>query len=320
VVGLGWPAVSHRQGRDTMWQPAIDVKLEDIRWLTISDAADWEVQPVSWASPLHASLLLGPGRKQGSFKPGIMARSMGPPVKLTLHAARNGFWRLPVALLARMCRHYGVHYSDTKLFTVLVALIRHFLPKIQDEEVANICAMRIPFKFAELMHEASLGEGVDQEVQQAWGNLHAAEEEGAAEVEDFKAAVHKLRRPAKPAPGSKRDRAGAAMPGAVSRMRWPMHFPSGVITQETGAALVAPGARIYRDSFNARWQCFHPGWGSFSRSFALYGESLALLMVARWSWECYTAVTGEKCPMQWLWDDKAAVHVGPSGGSASSSA
>jgi hypothetical protein len=127
--------------------------------------------------------------------------------------------------------------------------------------------------------------------------------------DDFKVAVHKLRQraKAKATPGSKRDRSGAAASsGAAPRVRYPVSFPGGgTIIAEFGQSLMAPGVRLHKDMFNARWQATHCLWGSFSRSFNLYGESKALMLVAQWSWRCHLEHTGQACPMEWLLKEDA---------------
>lgn len=68
------------------------------------------------------------------------------------------------------------------------------------------------------------------------------------------------------------------------------------ITEEEARPLVAPGARLYKYNAENRWICTMPPYGTCSRSWTVYGETVSLLKVCAWTWHCEKKSGGDDCP------------------------
>ena len=70
------------------------------------------------------------------------------------------------------------------------------------------------------------------------------------------------------------------------------------LTHDFAMSLLPPRGRISQDAANNRWLGELRPHGTVSRSWPLYGESQALVLVASQLWAWHSAATGDDCPWQ----------------------
>lgn len=98
----------------------------------------------------------------------------------------------------------------------------------------------------------------------------------------------------------------------------PENCLGGDLSQEEAQRYAPSPVRLYRDTFNMRWQAYLLGACTRSRSFALYGPSEALALVLRLAWSerlLWDGQTIESCRLAGFVDKPATAasssRVGP---------
>ena len=132
---------------------------------TCTGLADFEAMPLHVASPMRRAYLreqnttgfftgslvrLKASAEYGSLP--IAAFSLDPARPLLETACRGGFWNLPASFLHKLCLYLGAEMKGTKLFDLLLSLIRVCIPaeKVTDDLIQEILNIRsAEFEFDE---------------------------------------------------------------------------------------------------------------------------------------------------------------------------
>eukprot|EP00974_Lingulodinium_polyedra_P056963 5479344-Lingulodinium_polyedra.AAC.1 len=152
-------------------------------YLFVLQWSDWVIIPTEAICPARAFCRNGFALCN---VPGICLQRVGKERGILEHAARHAFWRIPLTHLEKAAKELCITPSERSLYALVEALVRHALPRIKEEDLQAIMAMRgvppcSPFP-------ADLSEEVLQEV---------AGKDEVAGIKDFQQDVEKERVAAK---------------------------------------------------------------------------------------------------------------------------
>ena len=115
LVVLGWPMTRMKaKGPHVVLTLADDTPPTQLSWLTVLKQDDVMVVPCEVASPLLSFIRAG-----HKLTPGLGVRILesGCHLPFAEHAARNGFWQLPVHKLQRLAGLLGHRWPGAPLLT-----------------------------------------------------------------------------------------------------------------------------------------------------------------------------------------------------------
>ena len=99
-AALGWPLVEKNVGGDLRaWYPKVGgMRAEDIAWLCLTDAGDWQACRYTWRSPLWCRL------KTGAWPDGLVAEQTTKADTLLKTSARAAFYNLGKTTIGHIAR------------------------------------------------------------------------------------------------------------------------------------------------------------------------------------------------------------------------
>ena len=188
----------------------------------------------------------------------------------------------------RKVTHMGLEQvPGESLFARVRRLLTHILPLESEEGMWDILARRCPKpdpladfldteEARDLMEDKDLlehGEPADETAEKTERNNYR---------EEYRRAKPRAPQAARVKSAAK-DKGPRKKPTAISP----------TITEAEAQAMMPPGARLWKDEWNQRWQLAYKGTRIASRSFGLYGYTEAAKLVARAAWDYHTLHGGE---------------------------
>ena len=285
------PAVQSIVGKTSFYTIDLD-NIDDMKFEPILDVTDWEVQDYELLSPL--AVFLSNGCRHVDALPNLPARPSGTPRSLLSWGATVAWKGLNKQQLLRLDKdEVRAVQEEQELGDILFAMIRKVLD-CSDEEALDILKARCLTPNLEEKLEILNSEAVD-DIMDRDGKKAVKEMSNQAEMEEqveknllktIRTKSEKLRNVSEP---SKKKRKG-------STKEWPGDAD---VTLTIAQDLLPPKAKIWSDTFCARWQVFL-GKSSHSRSWSKYGLKPSLRLCVQWAWELHKAATGEECPIKGL--------------------
>lgn len=319
---FGWPVAETTVRGSSYYCLRADISHHQVKVLIVDSLDDWQAQHVRWLAPV--SHIKQTGRCQ------LFCIPDGEPYTVLRASAKRAFHGLGRQVLYSLGRKIGAEVNwEMRLFELVMALVSFCLPGIPDEEMFRILSLRCPAEtvWGEWLKTedakdllASSKDDDCNEVAEGLQKKADIEHDYKASFVQYRKKVQEKREAATPAKGRGRGR-GAK--GAASRpaLRLPTHPPAVVdtTTEREIQASLPPGFRVYRDSFNCRWQLSQGPSRVVSRSWGCHGYVGSALDIVRAAWERHYEQGGEK--PSWL-DTRppAAGPSAPSGSGAASSA
>lgn len=288
------------------------IAVAGIQWFHIYQLDDWRAWKVSWCSPAQLSLRSGIRR---GIPATLIALPDGRPDSLLRVSARHAFWELPKTALGQLATYVGCEVDLKQgLHAVLLRLINHALPELDEEAVCGIIEARLSQKFDAAAMEFLKGEGFElltkedqktlKEEMDEEGEETAASRSKAEFVQAVKAARKRHAEIAARKGGAKPKR-GAGRPqgqaqGANASGRMPVNGPAWsdhTLTAEAVQGSLPPKCRVWRDTFCKRWMVSFADRSTKSCSWALHGysEGAAKLIAHAW-WVHEHTFAGAPCP------------------------
>lgn len=265
--------------------------MTNMMWLVVLDIKDWECQPCTFVSPLHASLL------SSAFSPAITAKPTGPIESLMSASAASCFHDLPEAAISMFSKDLGlVPEAPADLYSKLVALIQCSRPNINDVELHSIMELRARDKQLDSF-----------ELLNTEGIYNFLDDESKKEVKEFKKDFESRAASAKPykerlkAHGEKVVSAKAEKPaGRARKKQKPLNPGDGeVFTEEMAKQFLPADTSLCKDFSNQRWLIKRNNM-TRSRSFELYGDFKAMCLCLHWAWSLHEAATNQSCPFPFI--------------------
>lgn len=316
---IGWPAEQILAGDMQLWAPRLDISARDLQPFIADSLDGWVALRVRW---------LAPTAHVGSSGRAMLACvALGEPEPLLKCAARRAFHGLGKQALCGLGGKLGAEVRwDMKVFDLVLKLVEFALPSLSDQELMAILALRCPMESAWshwLQSEDADALMVDQKNDDGKEALkEIAEKEGTAD--EYKAAFAQHRtaltaRSAHAAAANAKKKRGPKPAPAAKAVRLPTRAPELMdsTTENELQASLPPGFRVFKDTFNCRWQLSHAGQRVLSGSWGLYGYVGSGLDIVRGAWDRHHLLGGE-LPI-WLQTGSAVAGQKPGAGNAASS-
>lgn len=256
VGGLAWPTHCFEVGGELYYSLDTKVTQVDILPVFLYRPEEWEARSVEPISALGMAALTG----DVEMSPLVALKPLTKAQPLMEVCALNAFGNLSRAQLAAIAKHSGVELEpQSPLFVVLVKLIKHFAPSLTEAQVLNVIEKRlcIDDEIVDFMKGPEASHLVDEadlaEIQNFRKKSKAAEKESLSLTEalrERKAAINKGDKQTK---SVQRKVVGKTKPSG--RIAPPMIDDS--IDEQTLATFMPNGYRVWRDTYNARWQLFN---------------------------------------------------------------
>ena len=212
--------------------------------------------------------------------------------------------------ISQIMKYEGLDISaGVGLCEKLVALTRHLLPDITDQEVLSILQKRLvlPGIEAAMYLDEEDTAGILQSEEREVSKFKQDTDNNNNNLEPFNQSVVDFAGKIRTKPGIKpcAAKAKATRKKSSSSSSTPTVPAAGqVVISELEAHNFAPSiARVAKDLYNSRWLVTCSA-GTRSRSWTLHGERRALGLVLQWAWAQHCCMTGEDCPWAWVTEIK----------------
>jgi len=308
VAVLLWPLdpVQVVSGQPLSFTPGA-ATVSQLAWAVILDWEDWVALPCRWSSPLSAWKLNGHRRLPLTA---IVCASVGEEVPLLRHCARQGFFRTDLVNLNKLVVDLGVGTSHKDLANVMLALVRHLLPDISDEDLLSILQKRLPkaSEYLDILESEEVSHELDEEDREACAKMRKQEDEKQGAASALKVEIRALhakiraKRATSQVPGSSAasssSQASKKRKTATKAVKQVPPAPED-LSEEQARDLMPPDARLYKDYSNNRWRGYYLEQ-SRSRSWAVRSARDCCLEVLQFLWTCHKEHTGEACEIKGL--------------------
>ena len=303
---IGWPLLEQTVNEVMLYSLRLDITAADPRWLFIIDLKRLEARRVEFISPVGQAVR-------------IVATPTCKACGLLECAALHAFYKMPKAALLQLSRHVSASGLDSKdsLFQVCYGLMKHALPHHPEEELLTILECRLAEnQFKDLQHwlqEDGLHwlhkedqEEVRKEKDKEKGTAARGTTEDAKQsfVSELRCRRQSLKQGQAAVATAGRGRKRSATPSASSHVAPAMTYgpcPDWVLPELSEGqvdAVLPPGFKAYRDTFNKRWQLsWDKGRSRRGRSWQLYGGPGSAKLIVEHAWHVHKERTGEVCPI-----------------------
>eukprot|EP00971_Amphidinium_carterae_P143611 2845262-Amphidinium_carterae.1 len=150
---MAWPAVQKRTPLGLLLYPDLQVSVEKLELLMVTDLDEWEALPYEWRGPLWCEKKRAESASKDTShaaKTLAVAVATSEPIPLLEMAVRKCFWRLPMSFLKRLCTHLGLSQPGATLYEVLETLIKHSKGvDLAAGDLLDIMHLRVPETEAE---------------------------------------------------------------------------------------------------------------------------------------------------------------------------
>ena len=273
-----------------------------------------------WRSP-YSQIMLAPAAKDLPYAVRAVATtSFGPVLHL---AARHAFWNIDKATLMRFAEHERIDIpKGSSLFDTLWYLIEGIFPKMPDEELMELCCMRLgSFKdklqwsdeLADIDEAREVLDRNDQSVLETERKAVCTIAEHAEEFKrDYTAKFKVLAKPA--AAPKKKGKKTLATP------RLPL-WPDNKIPLAEARLFLPRDAQLWSDDRFGNWHGELKPFPRIGRAWKKWGEKGALIEVLRYLWSRWAEKSGKtmaEIPLDGLFPESApAVGTGAAASSSS---
>ncbi len=279
-AAMAWPLELHCIRTKRAFRLCTTTTLQDLHWLLVTNIDEWQAWDHDWCSPVGLAARVA---HKGALQEGLLCMVRGEPKPLLRLAAEKAFWRLPFIPIRKLCQHFAVQAEDGQdLFSCLLALMSLCLPEASEEKLLDLLEARLVnphFTSSEFLTDPVLSDVFDDDDNKLLQSFFDEEKAKKQVATDFH--THFLE---KRGAGKNRKPRGKTV-------KWPAN-----LTRDFAKSHAPPGGQIQKDTFNNSWQGSYQPYGTFSRSWPLYGEKESLKQVLTQLWIWHKRSKGEDCP------------------------
>lgn len=292
LAAYAWPVRRIELSKNVFcFKPLAKPPMDGEVFLVVTDPAEWEAYPGSISPPVQNMLRKTTGKKQDLDVVELSIIGEGPPKPLLQVCAQNCFFDLPQICIKELCKTLGANDYGDSLLTMLKSLIKHCAPKTTEVEMLDILSQRLKGRtqnLGEFFEDEALLEVFDISDHSVLTEYIKDGAKVADSAKIYQEGVHEYRKTVRGL-GLKKGR------------KYPPAFPS-AITLSAAMEVIPHGAKLAKDTNENRWRgCLSP-FGTISRSWLLHGEGEALKLVARQLWMWHERASGERCPIQGIFE------------------
>ena len=227
-------------------------------------------------------------------------------------AAKNAFWKVEKCHLTKLANKYSVGLPPAAtLFSIVLALIKNFLPACNDQECLQYTRHRIALGMRqdnwsdEVMACDEATAVLETSDAEALKNQKKEASETKKDLREFKKEFRQTAtRNYQARTATQKQHKAEQRKQKALNSQYSKHIPDlspSHVTVAEARAMVPPGASVWQDGRYGSWQGHLPPYPRVGRSWRKHGEAHALQLVLRHLWKLYLVEQGwgpEQCPVK----------------------